>query len=141
MWALGCTVIEMATGRPPWPDVADPIAAIHRIAYHRPTLLTSVIPLSGCRCRRLHPLFVTGSICLSSPFAVVAVVIAAIAAALTHDGRHQPTSPSASIHLCQRPSADGNHRPHRPPLSASSGALRRGHPSPSTLHRPSPLPP
>ncbi|CAA7408391.1 unnamed protein product [Spirodela intermedia] len=33
MWALGCTVIEMATGRPPWPDVADPIAAIHRIAF------------------------------------------------------------------------------------------------------------
>ncbi|CAA6671300.1 unnamed protein product [Spirodela intermedia] len=23
----------MATGRPPWPDVADPIAAIHRIAF------------------------------------------------------------------------------------------------------------
>ncbi|CAA7408392.1 unnamed protein product [Spirodela intermedia] len=33
VWALGCTVIEMATGQPPWLDVADPIAAIHRIAF------------------------------------------------------------------------------------------------------------
>ncbi|XP_042518798.1 mitogen-activated protein kinase kinase kinase 18-like [Macadamia integrifolia] len=33
IWALGCTVIEMATGRPPWPDVADPVSALHQIAF------------------------------------------------------------------------------------------------------------
>ncbi|XP_042519272.1 mitogen-activated protein kinase kinase kinase 18-like [Macadamia integrifolia] len=33
IWALGCTVIEMATGRPPWPDVVDPVSALHRIAF------------------------------------------------------------------------------------------------------------
>ncbi|KAG6525251.1 mitogen-activated protein kinase kinase kinase 18-like [Zingiber officinale] len=33
VWALGCTVIEMATGRPPWPDVADPVAALHRSGF------------------------------------------------------------------------------------------------------------
>ncbi|MQM04032.1 hypothetical protein Taro_036830 [Colocasia esculenta] len=33
IWALGCTVIEMATGCPPWRDVADPVAAIHRIGF------------------------------------------------------------------------------------------------------------
>ncbi|MQL98046.1 hypothetical protein Taro_030747 [Colocasia esculenta] len=33
IWALGCTVIEMATGRLPWSDVADPVAAIHRICF------------------------------------------------------------------------------------------------------------
>ncbi|XP_010916795.3 mitogen-activated protein kinase kinase kinase 18 [Elaeis guineensis] len=33
VWALGCTVVEMATGRAPWPEVSDPIAALHRIAF------------------------------------------------------------------------------------------------------------
>ncbi|XP_042471435.1 mitogen-activated protein kinase kinase kinase 17-like [Zingiber officinale] len=33
MWALGCTVIEMATGRGPWSDVSDLAAALHRIAF------------------------------------------------------------------------------------------------------------
>ncbi|XP_068664514.1 mitogen-activated protein kinase kinase kinase 18-like [Aristolochia californica] len=33
LWALGCTVIEMATGRSPWPDVVDPVSALYRIAY------------------------------------------------------------------------------------------------------------
>ncbi|KAG9447586.1 hypothetical protein H6P81_013714 [Aristolochia fimbriata] len=33
LWALGCTVVEMATGRAPWPNVLDPISALYRIAY------------------------------------------------------------------------------------------------------------
>ncbi|KAH0449856.1 hypothetical protein IEQ34_020548 [Dendrobium chrysotoxum] len=33
VWAFGCTVIEMVTGRPPWPDVADPAGAIRRIGF------------------------------------------------------------------------------------------------------------
>ncbi|XP_068666677.1 mitogen-activated protein kinase kinase kinase 18-like [Aristolochia californica] len=33
LWALGCTVIEMATGRAPWPDAVDPVSALYRIAY------------------------------------------------------------------------------------------------------------
>lgn len=32
-WALGCTVIEMATGRSPWPEASDPVAALFRIGY------------------------------------------------------------------------------------------------------------
>ncbi|KAK1274984.1 Mitogen-activated protein kinase kinase kinase NPK1 [Acorus gramineus] len=33
VWSLGCTVIEMATGRPPWADdVSDPMAAVLKIA-------------------------------------------------------------------------------------------------------------
>ncbi|RCV26921.1 hypothetical protein SETIT_5G284300v2 [Setaria italica] len=33
VWALGCTVIEMATGRAPWSDMEDLLAAVHRIGY------------------------------------------------------------------------------------------------------------
>ncbi|XVF40702.1 hypothetical protein PTKIN_Ptkin01aG0136100 [Pterospermum kingtungense] len=33
IWALGCTVIEMVTGRGPWPDVEDPVSALYRIGF------------------------------------------------------------------------------------------------------------
>ena len=33
VWALGCTVVEMATGRAPWGDADDVLAALHRIGY------------------------------------------------------------------------------------------------------------
>ncbi|CAD6230172.1 unnamed protein product [Miscanthus lutarioriparius] len=33
VWALGCMVIEMATGRAPWSDMDDLLAAIHQIGY------------------------------------------------------------------------------------------------------------
>ncbi|XBI28394.1 hypothetical protein VPH35_052635 [Triticum aestivum] len=33
VWALGCTVVEMATGRAPWSDMDDVLAAMHRIGY------------------------------------------------------------------------------------------------------------
>ncbi|KAL6640181.1 hypothetical protein ACP70R_022030 [Stipagrostis hirtigluma subsp. patula] len=34
IWALGCTVIEMATGGAPWPQrFADPVAALHHVAH------------------------------------------------------------------------------------------------------------
>ncbi|XP_044466714.1 mitogen-activated protein kinase kinase kinase 18-like [Mangifera indica] len=33
IWALGCTVIEMASGGVPWPDATDPVSVLYRIAY------------------------------------------------------------------------------------------------------------
>ena len=34
LWSLGCTVIEMATGRPPWGDeVSNPMAVVLKIAF------------------------------------------------------------------------------------------------------------
>jgi serine/threonine protein kinase len=32
IWSLACTVIEMATGQPPWADVETPIAVLYHIA-------------------------------------------------------------------------------------------------------------
>ncbi|KAI3786358.1 hypothetical protein L1987_39974 [Smallanthus sonchifolius] len=33
VWALGCTIIEMATGVSPWPNADDPVAILYRIAF------------------------------------------------------------------------------------------------------------
>ncbi|KAL5583633.1 hypothetical protein UlMin_016075 [Ulmus minor] len=33
IWALGCTIIEMATGNSPWPEMDDPVAALYRIGF------------------------------------------------------------------------------------------------------------
>ncbi|KAM0886254.1 hypothetical protein ACQ4PT_029799 [Festuca glaucescens] len=33
MWALGCTVIEMATGAAPWPRFGSPVATLHHVAF------------------------------------------------------------------------------------------------------------
>jgi serine/threonine protein kinase len=33
VWALGCTVIEMATGSSPWPELNDVVAAIYKIGF------------------------------------------------------------------------------------------------------------
>ncbi|KAD4178865.1 hypothetical protein R6Q59_022416 [Mikania micrantha] len=33
VWAVGCSVIEMATGCNPWPEMKDPVTALYRIGY------------------------------------------------------------------------------------------------------------
>ncbi|GMN51630.1 hypothetical protein TIFTF001_020785 [Ficus carica] len=33
IWALGCTVIEMATGKNPWPEAHDPISVLYQIGF------------------------------------------------------------------------------------------------------------
>ncbi|XP_061336969.1 mitogen-activated protein kinase kinase kinase 18-like [Gastrolobium bilobum] len=33
VWALGCTVLEMITGKPPWQGVSDPAAVLYRIGF------------------------------------------------------------------------------------------------------------
>ncbi|KAF2292228.1 hypothetical protein GH714_017617 [Hevea brasiliensis] len=33
IWALGCTIIEMASGGAPWPNVNDPISVMYRIGF------------------------------------------------------------------------------------------------------------
>ncbi|GMH05291.1 hypothetical protein Nepgr_007131 [Nepenthes gracilis] len=33
VWALGCTVIEMATGQPPWPGLHDQVSALFYIGF------------------------------------------------------------------------------------------------------------
>ncbi|KAF5730536.1 putative Mitogen-activated protein kinase kinase kinase [Tripterygium wilfordii] len=33
VWAVGCTVIEMATGKSPWLEMNDPVSALYRIGF------------------------------------------------------------------------------------------------------------
>jgi serine/threonine protein kinase len=46
IWSLGCTVLEMATGRPPWSQVSNPLAAMYRIGCTEelPELPSSLSP-------------------------------------------------------------------------------------------------
>ncbi|KAI6704556.1 hypothetical protein NL676_007518 [Syzygium grande] len=60
VWSLGCTVIEIATGRPPWTDMADPISAIHRIGFSGETPEIPGFLSEQCRdflskCLRIDP--------------------------------------------------------------------------------------
>lgn len=33
IWAVGCTIVEMATGTNPWPELNDPVSALYRIGF------------------------------------------------------------------------------------------------------------
>ncbi|KAK1353593.1 Protein kinase domain-containing protein [Heracleum sosnowskyi] len=33
IWSLGCTIIEMASGGSPWPNISDPMSVLYQIAY------------------------------------------------------------------------------------------------------------
>lgn len=33
IWALGCTIVEMATGSTPWPEMTNPVSALYRIGF------------------------------------------------------------------------------------------------------------
>jgi serine/threonine protein kinase len=33
IWAVGCTIVEMATGQAPWVNVSDPVSALYQIGF------------------------------------------------------------------------------------------------------------
>ncbi|KAG5181874.1 ha-tagged protein kinase, partial [Tribonema minus] len=45
VWSVGCTVVEMLTGRMPWPNISNPMAAMYRIANgEKPPLDRDISP-------------------------------------------------------------------------------------------------
>ncbi|XP_051209245.1 mitogen-activated protein kinase kinase kinase 18-like [Lolium perenne] len=82
VWALGCTVLEMATGRAPWSGVdGDAIAALHRIGYTNampevPQWLSAEAKdfLAGCLVRQAGDRCTAAQL-LEHPFLASAVVL------------------------------------------------------------------
>ncbi|KAL2536771.1 mitogen-activated protein kinase kinase kinase 15 [Forsythia ovata] len=50
IWSLGCTIIEMATGRSPWPEIHDPVSALYKIG-------SSILEFNGGSTRIFFPQF------------------------------------------------------------------------------------
>ncbi|KAF7030239.1 hypothetical protein CFC21_041826 [Triticum aestivum] len=82
VWALGCTVVEMATGRAPWSDMNDLLAAVHRIGY------TAAVPEEAAQ-RQVHR-----SAALGSPFVASAAAAGDYKAA---PAKQQYTSPKSTL--------------------------------------------
>ncbi|KAF6991501.1 hypothetical protein CFC21_008578 [Triticum aestivum] len=81
VWALGCMVVEMATGRAPWRGMdGDALAALHRIGYTEavpevPQWLSSEAKdfLARCLVRQANDRFTAAQL-LEHPFLAAAVV-------------------------------------------------------------------
>ena len=112
IWSVGCTVIEMATGRPPWSNYATPIAAMFAVAASNdmPEMPPN-FPADGVDFLRLcfqrnpadrptaakllrHP-FIAGSATDEAAAAAVAAAAAAAAAAVAN-GEPRPLSPASA---------------------------------------------
>ncbi|WVZ69151.1 hypothetical protein U9M48_017986 [Paspalum notatum var. saurae] len=99
VWAVACTVIEMATGRAPWSDVDSVLAALHKIGYTDavPELPASLSPqaksfLRMCLARnpRSRP---TAEQLLEHPF----LVSAAAPCDADHPAKHDGASPNSTL--------------------------------------------
>jgi len=105
IWSLGATVIEMATGKPPWPEFSNNLAALFHVATSQQPPPVPVQASVACaemlsRCLVIDPAerATAAELLQDCVFLLTNAAAAAAAASVTHRRSHSSSSSQSHSH-------------------------------------------